>query len=163
MAGMKSIGVLCGFLLLVSVVAVVGGWATGQGVRDWYPSLNKPSWTPPAWLFGPVWTLLYLAIAVSGWMVWREADARGLGWSGVRWGIILFALQLVLNAGWSWIFFAWRLPGWAFVEIVLLWCAILGTAVLFFRVSTTAGLLLVPYLMWVGFAAVLNGAIWRMN
>ncbi len=160
---MKSVIVLMGFLLLVMLVALLGGLATGQGVRDWYPTLSKPSWTPPAWLFGPVWTLLYLGMAVSGWLVWREAEARGMGWSGVKWAMILFALQLVLNAGWSWLFFAWRMPGWALVEIVVLWCAILVTSLLFFRVSTTAGILLVPYLMWVSFAALLNGAIWRMN
>lgn len=146
------------FLAASFAAAAVGGIATASGVRDWYPTLNKPSWTPPSWLFGPVWTVLYACIAIAGFLAWRKA-----GYGGARWAMLLFALQLILNAAWSWLFFGLRQPGWALAEIVLLWAAILATTVAFFRISAPAGLLFVPYLLWVTFAAVLNGAIWRLN
>jgi len=125
---------------------------------SWYAQLVKPAWTPPSWLFGPVWTLLYLTIGVSGWMVWRRA-----GLSGARAAFVVFAAQLVLNAAWSWLFFGLQRPGLALVEIALLWLSIAATAELFRRVDARAGALLLPYLAWVGFAAALNAELWRLN
>jgi len=155
---MRSTLIFFGFLVASFAAAAIGGMATGPGVRDWYPSLNKPPWNPPAWLFGPVWTFLYMCIAVAGFLAWKKA-----GFIGARWTMLLFTLQLILNAAWSWVFFGWRQPGWGFAEIILLWALILATTIALFRVSQTAGFLFVPYLVWVTFAAVLNGAIWRLN
>jgi translocator protein len=146
---------LTAFMALCFGVSVLGGRATVSALAEWYPALRKPSWTPPDWLFGPVWTLLYPLVAVAGWMAWREGRARL--------GPLLYLLQLTLNAAWPWLFFAERRPELALVCIVALWVAILGTIVAFWGVSRGAALLLVPYLAWVGFAAALNRAIWRMN
>jgi tryptophan-rich sensory protein len=150
--------VFFGFMLLSFAAAGIGSVFTVPGVRTWYPSLTKPTWTPPAWVFGPVWTVLYLCIAVAGFLAWRNA-----GFTGARWTFTFFVLQLVLNTAWSWIFFGLRNPGWGFAEIVLFWMSILVTTVLMFDVSQWAGLLFVPYLLWVTFAAVLNFSIWRLN
>ena len=150
--------VLTGFLAACFVVAGLGGWFTSLGMPEWYMSLEKPSWNPPSWLFGPVWTTLYIAMAVAAWLVWQEA-----GFDGATAALSMFFVQLVLNLAWSGVFFALRSPGWALVEITALWVAILVTAVLFFRHSGWAGALMVPYLLWVSFAAVLNAAIVRLN
>ena len=150
--------VLCGFGVASFTAAAIGGTATSRAVRDWYPTLVKPAWNPPAWLFGPVWTVLYLAMAVAAWLVWRRA-----GWAGARLALTLFMVQLTLNAAWSIIFFGLRNPGAAVVEVMVLWAAILGTLVLFWQVSVPAGILFIPYLTWVSFAAVLNFSIWRLN
>jgi benzodiazapine receptor len=136
----------------------VGAVLTAAGVREWYPTLAKPAWTPPSWVFGPVWTLLYALMAVAAWLVWRRAGLRG-----GRVPLGLFAAQLVLNAAWSGLFFALRNPAAALVDIVALWVLIAATVAAFARVSRTAALLLVPYLLWVTFAAALNAAIWTMN
>ena len=129
--------------------------ATTPEIDGWYQTLAKPSWNPPAGIFGPVWTTLFVMMGVAGWLVWQRATSIG--------PLVLFGVQLVLNVGWSWIFFGWHQPGWAFVEIVVLWLAILATTLAFFRVSRLAGWLFVPYLAWVTFASVLNFTIWRMN
>ena len=150
--------VLAAFLAACFAVAAVGGWLTSLGMPEWYMQLRKPAWNPPSWLFGPVWTTLYVAMAVAAWLVWKEA-----GFDGATAALSLFAVQLALNLAWSGIFFALRRPGWALVEIAALWVAILATTLLFFRHSTWAGALMVPYLLWVGFASVLNAAIVRLN
>ena len=150
--------VLGGFLVASFTAAAIGGTATARAVRDWYPTLTKPGWNPPAWLFGPVWTVLYVAMAVAAWLAWRQA-----GWTGARAALTLFLVQLTLNAAWSVIFFGLRNPGAAFAEIVVLWAAIIGTLVSFWQVSPPAGMLFIPYLAWVSFAAVLNFTIWRLN
>lgn len=155
---MRSMLVLAGFLLASFAVAAIGGWFTSQGMPDWYMSLEKPSFQPPSWLFGPVWTVLYILMAVAAWLVWREA-----GWSGAYAALAAFGVQLVLNLAWSGVFFALRAPGWALAEIAALWLAIAITTVLFFRHSSLAGALMVPYLLWVTFAAALNAAIVRLN
>ena len=149
---------LLGLLLLVFAVAGIGGWLTSLGMPEWYASLRKPGWQPPSWLFGPVWTALYVAMAVAAWLVWREAGIEGAGAALALWGV-----QLLLNLAWSGLFFALRSPGWALVEIAVLWLAILATTVLFFRHSAWAGALMVPYLAWVTFASALNTAIVRLN
>ncbi len=124
----------------------------------WYQGLQKPSWNPPSWVFGPAWTLLYIMMAVAAWMVWREG-----GWKTQKRALTLFLVQWLLNALWTPLFFGLHWPGLAFAEIVLLWVAIVLTLVAFWRVKKTAGLLFVPYLAWVSFAAVLNFTIWRLN
>lgn len=135
------------------------GWLlTAAAVREWYPDVRKPSWTPPDWLFGPVWALLFLLMAVSARLFWGRAHGRTL-----RVGLGLFLGQLALNALWSGLFFAARSPGVAFAEIVVLWAAIAATLMTFGRVSAAAAALLVPYLLWVTYATALNGAIWAMN
>jgi tryptophan-rich sensory protein len=149
---------LAAFLLVTFAAAGIGGWATAAAVRDWYPTLAKPSWNPPAAVFGPVWTVLYVCIAVAGFLAWRR-----VGLSGRPAATALFLTQLALNAAWSVLFFGLRQPGWAFAEVVLLWLAILATTVVFFRIAPWPGGLFVPYLAWVTFAAVLNFTIWRLN
>ena len=147
--------VLGGFVAVSFVVAAAGGAATVSAVREWYPTLSKPSWTPPSWVFGPVWTLLYAMMAVAAWLVWRRA-----GWCGApAW----FAAQLALNAVWSPLFFGLHWIGVALLDIGLLWVAIAATMAAFWQVTPLAGWLFVPYLAWVSFAAALNFAIWRLN
>jgi benzodiazapine receptor len=149
---------LIGFLLVSFGAAGIGGLFTSSGLGDWYDSLRKPPWTPPDAVFGPVWTVLYAAMGVAAWLVWRRA-----GWRGARVALGLFGVQLVLNAAWSGLFFGLRRPDLAAIEIVVLWVAILATILAFARVSRTAAGLMVPYLLWVTFASALNLAIWRLN
>jgi tryptophan-rich sensory protein len=139
----------------VAAAAAVGGLAARSGTGDYYAQLDKPSWSPPAAVFSPVWTALYVTMAVAAWLVARRGPAR----ADVRVALILFGVQLALNAAWTPIFFAAREPGWAAVDIVALLAVLAATTVAFWRVSRTAGLLMVPYLGWVGFAAALNLAI----
>ena len=152
---MKTYAILALFLVLSFGAAAVGGLFQAG---EWYAGLSKPSWTPPNWVFGPVWTVLYVLIGVSGWLLWRRT-----GWAEGRLALSLYGLQLVLNAAWPWLYFGLHRAGLAFAEIVLLWLAILETTVVFWRSSRPAAYLLIPYLGWVGFAAVLNFALWRMN
>jgi len=159
---MRSFLALVLFLVICFGTAAFGGqFAPGA----WYAALEKPAWNPPAWVFAPVWTLLYAMMAVAGWLVWRAGGSAVGGAGAPSRGIALgvYALQLVLNGAWSWLFFGLQRPGLAFAEIVALWLAILATTVLFWRVKPLAGALLVPYLAWVAFAAVLNLALWRLN
>jgi tryptophan-rich sensory protein len=140
-------------LILVTFCAPLAGMFSPPG--DWYASLNKPEWNPPGWIFGPVWTALYLMMAVAAWLVWRRD-----GWRRPLWR---YFMQLVLNAAWTPVFFGAHELGWALVVILVLWLAILVTAVGFFNISKPAGWMLVPYLAWVTFAAFLNFTLWRMN
>ena len=148
---------LAAFGLAAAAAAVTGSLAA-ISAADRYGALVQPAWAPPTWLFGPVWTLLYATIAVAGWLVWRKD-----GWTGARTALTVFAVQLVLNALWTPLFFGAGLFGVAFVEIVLLWLSIVATIVLFARHSRPAAGLLVPYLAWVTFASALNLAIWLLN
>lgn len=146
------------FVALCLAVAAVGGAVTATSVGTWYAALAKPSFNPPDWLFGPVWTTLYLMMAVAAWRVWRargRVDARA--------ALGLWALQLALNLVWSFVFFGARMIGAALVEIVVLLVAILATLALFWRIDRVAGALLVPYAAWVGFATLLTAALWRLN
>ena len=147
---------LAGWLALTFAATAVAGRVTTTGA--WYDALRKPSFNPPSWVFGPVWTALYIMMAVAAWLVWRE---RGLG--GARGPLALWGVQLVLNVGWSILFFGARRPDLAFIEIVFLWAAIVATLLAFRRVRPAAGWLLVPYLAWVSFAALLNFTLWRLN
>lgn len=145
-------------LMLCLAVASMGSRFTIPQIDSWYAALRKPSWTPPNWLFGPVWLALYVGMAVSSWLVWRER-----GFSGAALPLFVFAVQLALNAAWSALFFGLQNPAAALVDIVLLWFAILLTAVLFWPINAWAAALMIPYLLWVSFAAALNFQIWRMN
>jgi tryptophan-rich sensory protein len=146
------------FVAVCLLAGAIGGIATSSSVETWYPGLRKPPWNPPAFVFGPVWTFLYITMGVSAWLVWRRRRD-----GSIRLPMTLFGLQLVLNTAWSLIFFGLRAPGLAALEIVLLWLAIAATAWSFARVSRAAAWLLAPYLAWVTFAVLLNGAIWRLN
>jgi len=148
---------LAAFLLLTFAAAALGSLATARSVTTWMPTLNLPSFQPPSWLFGPVWTLLYTMMAVAAWLVYVRT---GRAWSPA---MLLFAAQLTLNALWSVLFFGLRRPDLAAAEIVLLLALIVATAIAFWRHSVLAGALMVPYALWVCFATVLNVAIWRMN
>jgi translocator protein len=150
---------LLAFLLVPLLVGAGSGFLTGGAVRDWYPSLVRPSFAPPSWVFGPVWTALYLMMGLAAWLVWRKAGTTPAG----RVALGLFALQLVLNGLWSVLFFGLRAPGPALIEIVVLWAAIAATLRAFRRVDAVAGWLLVPYLAWVTFAAILNAGFWWLN
>jgi len=125
---------------------------------DWYAALRKPPWNPPPWIFAPVWTALYAAMAVAAWRVWR----RG-GWSEQRQALGFFIVQLVLNAAWTPLFFGLHRPGLALLDLTVLWLAIGATMVIFYREDRVAGFLFVPYFIWVSFAACLNFAVWGLN
>ncbi len=147
-------------ILFLGVCLGVGGLGavvTDKSVRIWYPSLRKPPGTPPSWVFGPVWTTLYVLMAVSAWLVWRQ-----YGW-GARAALLIFLAQLALNLAWSGVFFGARQPAPALAVIALLWLAVLFTTFIFYRLNTVAGYLLIPYLMWVTYAAYLNGGTWLLN
>jgi len=146
---------------LIAFVAVCFGVAATGALfppNDWYASLTRPSYAPPNWVFGPVWTVLYLMIAISGWLVWRSPEP-----TSKRAAMTAFGIQLLLNAAWSALFFGMHQPAWSLVEICFLWLAILATILIFRRHSSTASLLLIPYLVWVSFATVLNYGFWSLN
>lgn len=146
-------------LAAVLAVSVIGGLTTAANVDSWYRTLAKPSFNPPDWLFGPVWTVLYLMMAVAAWRVWRRVGFAGKG----RGALALYAVQLVLNLGWTLLFFGAHLLGWTLAEIVLLLAAILATAWAFARIDRIAAWLLAPYAAWVAFAGLLNAAIVQLN
>lgn len=148
---------LIGWLLLAFAAAAIGSVASVEA-RSFYGQLSQPDWAPPAWVFGPVWTVLYALMGISAWLVWRSGGFRANGTA-----LGLFAGQLAVNALWSWLFFAWRLGGWAFVNILALLLTLSLVLVLFWRVRRIAGILLIPYLLWVAFACVLNYSIWQLN
>jgi len=144
---------LCGFLFVTFCAPALSAFFGMPGA--WYAALNKPSWNPPSWLFGPAWTLLYTLMAIAAWLVWKRV--------GFSRPIVLYFVQLALNAAWTPLFFGAHAMGWALVEIVALWIAILMTLLSFRRVNTTAGWLFVPYLAWVTFATALNYTLWKLN
>ncbi len=146
------------FIILCFSAAAVGSIFTNNSLKTWYPTIKKPSWNPPNKIFGPVWSVLYLMMAVAGWMVWERLPQKGISLP-----MALFLVQLILNALWSVIFFGLRNPRLAFVEVVVLWVSILVTMISFWSVHWVAGLLFLPYLSWVSFAAVLNYSIYRLN
>ena len=148
---------LAGWLALVAVVAVIGSVAS-MDAPSFYARLEQPDWAPPSNVFGPAWTTLYVLMGIAAWLVWRERDRHA-----IRTALALFVAQLLLNALWSWLFFAWHRGMLAFVDIVLLWALIAATLVAFWRIRPLAGALLVPYLAWVSFAMALNYAVWQAN
>lgn len=150
---MRSKGMLLLFLLVVFGLGASGSVNT---IGPWYESLSKPAWTPPKWLFGPVWSFLYLTIALTGWLAWKQVGFR-------HHAFVLFALQLALNAAWSWTFFGAHRIGLALIDIVALWIAILGTIFTLGRIKPAFGWLLLPYVLWVSLATALNFSIWQLN
>jgi benzodiazapine receptor len=157
-SGMSLAGQIIALLAWVGLCFLTAWIGSQFSPGEWYAQLQKPSWTPPGYLFGPVWSVLYLSMGVAAWLVWRRA-----GFSGARLALTLFVVQLVLNGMWSWIFFGMQRPGLAFAEILVLWLMILATMLAFWRVSSTAGMLFLPYLAWVSFATFLNYSIWQLN
>lgn len=141
------------------VVGATSGFFTMTGVESWYQTINKPSWNPPNWVFGPVWTTLYILMGVALFLVWKADTSAELK----KIAISLFAVQLVLNFFWSFIFFYLQQPGWAVLELAIMWIFILLTIFAFAQVSKTAAWLLVPYISWVSFAGILNYTIWKLN
>lgn len=140
-------------------VSFAAGWIGSRYTPgDWYASLAKPLWTPPNVVFAPVWTVLYILMAVAAWLVWRRR-----GFAGAGAALILFLVQLILNALWSYLFFGLHRAELAFLNIVALWVMILVVTVLFWREERCAGALMVPYVVWVAFASCLNFALWRLN
>ena len=148
---------LIGWLTVTFAASAIGAFAS-INARGFYAQLTQPSWAPPGWVFGPVWSALYLMMAISAWLVWRERSLRD-----ARSAFVLFFAQLAANALWSWLFFAWHLGALAFAEILVLWVLIVATIVAFWRVRPLAGALLLPYLAWVSFASVLAFWMWRLN
>jgi len=149
---------LAAFILVCFGAAAIGSWFTTPSLESWYVNLRKPAWNPPNWVFAPVWSVLYLAMAVAAWLVWRRA-----GFGGAPVALGLFGVQLILNVSWSWLFFGLHNPPLAFAGIVALWVAIAATTIAFARINTLAAWIMTPYLAWVTFAAGLNLTIWRLN
>ncbi len=144
--------------ILVSFLAgAIGSIFTTPAIRDWYPTLVKPGFNPPNWLFAPAWTVLYILMGIALYLVWISSRENK------KIAYIVFFVQLALNALWSYIFFGAHELGWAFFEIVVLWLAILGTIIAFNRILKPAAYLLIPYILWVIFAAVLNYSVWHLN
>lgn len=153
----KQVVGLAGWLAVAFVAAAIGALASVRAA-SFYAQVTQPTWAPPASVFGPVWTVLYAAMGVSAWLVWRSG-----GFRDNRQALTLFMVQLAVNALWSWLFFAWHRGGLAFADIVVLWVLIVATIALFWQRRPLAGALLVPYLLWVSFASALNYAIWQLN
>jgi tryptophan-rich sensory protein len=145
-------------VVIALAVGGVGALATASSVSTWYATLVKPAFNPPNAVFGPVWTALYVLMALAAWRVWRTGPVGGR-----RPGLILYAVQLALNLAWSLIFFGLRQPAIALAEVAVLLAAVVATAVAFWRADRTAGLMMIPYVAWVAFASALNFEIWRLN
>ena len=141
--------------LLITFVAAAVGAIASIDAGTFYAQLMLPPWAPPGSVFGPVWTVLYILMGIAAWLVWRV--------NGIRVALALFVIQLALNALWSWLFFGWHRGDLAFADILLLWVMIIATLLAFWRVRALAGALLVPYLLWVSFASVLNYVVWQLN
>jgi tryptophan-rich sensory protein len=153
----KQILGLVGWLAVTFIAASIGGVAS-INAGSFYTQLVRPEWAPPSSWFGPVWTVLYALMGIAAWLVWR-AD----GFREARGALALFLLQLAPNAVWSWLFFGWHRGALAFADILLLWVLIIVTLIAFWRVRALAGVLLIPYLLWVSFASALNYAVWQLN
>jgi benzodiazapine receptor len=154
----QALGLL--FWLTVSFVAAAIGAVASVDAGAFYAELIRPTWAPPAWLFGPMWSTLYALMGIAAWQVWREGRMNG---ADTRGALRLYVVQLVVNAMWSWLFFKWHLGAWAFAEVLVLWALILTTLIAFWRVRTMAGVLLLPYLAWVTLATALTWSVWRAN
>jgi len=156
---------LIGIIKLIISIAICqlagffGSLFTRPNIPTWYASLNKPNFTPPNWVFSPVWITLFVLMGISAFLVWN----KGLDYKGVKKALTIFLVQLILNTLWSLAFFGLKSPLFGFLVIVILWVAILFTIINFFKVMKIAGFLLIPYILWVSFAAALNFSIWRLN
>jgi tryptophan-rich sensory protein len=151
--------ILFSSIIICQLAGFIGSIFTTPAIPNWYANINKPTFRPPNWVFAPVWTTLYLLMGIALFLVLR----KGLNEKGIKIAVAVFALQLVLNALWSYLFFGLESPFAAFIEIIFLWATILISIILFFRISWVAGALLIPYIIWVSFASVLNFSIWQLN
>jgi benzodiazapine receptor len=151
--------ILFSSIIICQLAGIIGSVFTTPAIPRWYANINKPSFNPPNWVFAPVWTTLYLLMGIALFLVLR----KGLNEKDIKIAIAVFVFQLVLNSLWSFLFFGLESPFAAFIEIIFLWAAILISIILFFRISGVAGALLIPYILWVSFASVLNFSIWRLN
>jgi translocator protein len=143
---------------MCQLAGILGALFTASSIPTWYVTLNKPVFNPPNWIFAPVWIFLYVLMGISFYLIWIKSDVPNFGFL-----LSVFIFQLVLNAFWTIIFFGLKSPLYAFVEIIILWISILFCIISFYRVSKTASVLLIPYILWASFAAVLNFAIWKLN
>jgi len=148
------------FVATCIAVGYLSGMATQSSIKTWFPTLIKPSFNPPNWLFAPVWSMLYIMMGIAAGLVWNRIDQEN---EAVHKALLFFVIQLVLNATWSLLFFGLRNPLLAFIEIILLWLVIYETYIKFGKIDRIAGYLFVPYILWVSFATVLNGSIWWLN
>jgi tryptophan-rich sensory protein len=148
---------LIGWLAISFTASAIGAVASMQS-GPFYVQLVRPDWAPPPSIFGPVWTVLYALMGIAAWLVWRND-----GFRPAKIALTLFLIQLATNASWSWLFFGWHQGALAFLDILLLWLLIVATLVAFWRIRPVAGVLLIPYLLWVSFASVLNYFIWQLN
>lgn len=146
-------------IVTCELAGIVGSLFTVSAVREWYPTLIRPSFAPPSWVFGPVWTTLFALMGVAAWLVWKKGMKR----QDVKTALSIFAVQLVLNTLWSILFFGLHTTGGALVEIAFLWVAIVASIIAFAKISKPAAWLLAPYILWVSFAAYLNYAFWVLN
>lgn len=151
------------FALFVSVgtalfAGFVGSFFTASSVRTWYIDIIKPEWNPPSWVFGPVWTVLYIMMGTAAYLIWQQKEV-----SGAKVALAFYIIQLIFNIGWSLLFFGLKNPAFAFFEIIALLVLIIVTAILFWRIEIWAGILFIPYILWVSFATYLNYTIWQLN
>lgn len=156
---LKKLSVAFIFVIISEAAGGAGSVFTTGAIANWYASLERPSFTPPNWIFGPVWTTLYFLMGIAAYLVFNEGFSK----KEVKLALSVFAVQLILNVLWSFIFFGLKSPGLALFEIIVLWFSILTTIVIFYRISKPASFLLVPYLLWTTFAALLNVAIFKLN
>lgn len=156
---LKEIPKLVASILIPLIIGFLGSIATMAEIPTWYAALSKPSWAPPNWLFGPVWTTLYVLMGISLYLVWRE----GLDRLDVRFAILIFAVQLLLNLLWSIVFFSYHALFGSFILILILWISILANIIAFYVISKPAGILLVPYIVWVSIASYLNYSVYILN
>lgn len=147
------------FILLSLSAGWVGSIFTSPAIPTWYASLNKPAFNPPGWLFAPVWTILFILMGIASYLIWLKWNESTLA----KAALVLFFVHLIFNVLWSILFFGLQNPGWALVEIAVLWVLILALIIIFYRLDQRAAWLLIPYILWVSFASVLNFAIWRLN
>ncbi|HEO8481761.1 TPA: tryptophan-rich sensory protein [Stenotrophomonas maltophilia] len=152
----QALGLL-GWGVITFAAAAVGAWAS-TSAASFYATLALPAWAPPASVFGPVWSLLYAMMAIAAWLVWRER-----GWRNAQPALVLYLVQLAVNALWSWLFFGWKLGALAFVDILILIALVCATIVAFARLHRGAAVMLLPYLAWISFASALNFTVWRTN
>ena len=148
--------ILC--ILFPLLVGSASGIATASGVNDWFQTINKPSFNPPSYLFGPVWTLLYILMGISFYLILQTQHSKSK-----KFALAIFFVQLLLNFSWSFLFFKYQLIGAAFIDIILIWLSIICMIYAFNKINKRAAYLQVPYLLWVSFASILNGAIWYLN
>jgi len=146
-------------IIICEAIGILGAIFTAPAIPNWYAKLNKPSFSPPNWIFGPAWTMLYALMGVSVYLIWQQ----GIEKPEVKNALFIFTLQLILNFFWSFFFFKLQSPVYALIEIFLLWVLILATIISFYQINKAAGLILIPYLLWVSFATLLNFYIVKLN